>query len=91
MGGCIDAGGVVLLCCIILIVVICFRWMPALHGRRALANIDGFLLFAGKGIFARFEVMAVFFVEGWLERFCEDVCSILSAFYSPNSTISLQI
>ena len=89
MGGCIDASWVVLLCFIILIVVICFRWMPALHGRRALADMDGILLSAGKGILAGFEVLAVFFVEGWLEGFCEDVGRVLSAFYSPNSAISL--
>ena len=73
MGGCIDASWVVLLCCIILIVVIRFRWMPSFHGRRALANMDEILLSAGKGILAGFEVLAVFFVEGWLERFCENV------------------
>ena len=65
--------------------------MPAFHGSGTLTNAFGGLLrFVGKGVCGvGLEVVAVLFVEGWLEGFGEDVCSVLFALDSPNSAISV--
>ena len=64
--------------------------MPAFHRSGALANAFGVLLcFAGKGIFGvGLEVVAVLFVERWLERFGQNVCGVVFALNSPYPAIS---
>ena len=84
---------VLFLCCFVVIVCtvfFCFRWMPAFHRSGALANaFGGLLCFVGKGVSGLgLEVVAVLFVERWLEGFGQNVCGVLFALNSPYPAIS---